>query len=108
MMIRKPWFCQECRVVMTYSSKQDFYKCPECGTEVWPETSNAENDEIASLMCERYKANLPAKEALPAGEALLGSGGSKSKGRSRKADMKKKSLAQINVGLAGKCASFNG
>ncbi len=90
---------------MDYDSKQDFYKCPECGTEVWP-VSNFDNDEITSLMRDKYKANLPAKEPLPAGSAAPGGGGSKNKGRSRKGDMKKKTLAQINAGLAGKCGSF--
>lgn len=109
-MVRKPWFCQDCRVSMIYDSKQDYYKCPECGTEVWPEADKVskptkEQAEIHSFMQQMAPTHF-AKEALPAGGPLLGSGGSKSKGRSRKADMQKKSLAQINAGLAGKCTSF--
>ena len=30
----KPWFCQDCRVLMEW--KDDIcYRCPECRTEVW-------------------------------------------------------------------------
>ena len=110
--MRKPWFCQECRIQMLYDKKQDFHKCPECGTEVWmnieeDSLKSDEDEEIDALMREKYKANLPAKEPIPAGGALLGGGGSKSKGRSRKGDMKKKSLSQINAGLAGICSAFN-
>lgn len=103
---RKAWFCQDCRVMMHYDPKRDFYKCPECGVEVWPETK-ADQGEIASLMREKYQANLPAKDPIPAGEPAPGGGGSKNKGRSRKGDMQKKTLAQINSGLNGKCAAFN-
>ena len=59
-------------------------------------------DEITELMQGMYKANLPAKDPIPAGRALKGASGSKCKGGRKKADLKKKSLSQINAGLAGK------
>lgn len=52
------------------------------------------SDEIKELMQEKYKANLPAKEPIPAGEAMKGGGG-KSKGQSKKGLMQKKSLSQL-------------
>lgn len=87
-----------------------YYICPECKgvfTPAPPDDDGAVKmveDEIATLMREKYKSNLPAKEPIPCGEALKGAGGGK--GRSRKGDLKKKSLAQINAGLAGKDMRF--
>lgn len=97
MKIRKPWFCQDCRVSMTYDAKQDYYKCPECGTEVWPENTDSKG-EIESLMRD-MAATHSKREAMPAGEALPG-GGSKSKGRKTER-MKKPTLATLNQRLYG-------
>lgn len=102
----KPWPCMECRVMMALVD-EDHCKCPVCGTEVWFEFSVQDNSEIAKLMREKYKSNLPPKDPIPAGEAAKGGGGSKSKGRDRKGLMQKKSLSQINAGLNGKCQNFD-
>lgn len=96
MIERKPWFCQDCRVQMEYNEKKDFYKCPQCGIEVWPDSEDDTN-EITSLMRDMLRTHKP-KECLPAGEAAKG-GGSRSKSRSRKSEMKKKSLATLNMAL---------
>lgn len=110
MTIRKPWFCQECRVIMQYNPELDYYVCPECGVEVWPpgasNTTAKKNDEITDLMRDMHKANLPRKEAMPIYPVPAGGGGSKSS-KGRKKDTKKKSLSQLNAGLAGTCAAFN-
>ena len=52
-------------------------------------------DEITELMQGMYKANLPAKDPMPAGHALKGVSGSKCKGGSKQGLMKKKSLSQL-------------
>lgn len=101
----KGWFCQECLVKMDYKIKDGFFKCPECMTEVWPPSGYKLDDEILDLMIDKQRNHIP-KECKPAGEALLGSGSS-SKSRSKKAEMKKKTLSQINAGLNGKCQSFD-
>ncbi len=33
-MERKPWFCQDCRVLMAVIDGH-FLRCPTCGTEAW-------------------------------------------------------------------------
>lgn len=97
---------------MLYSRKNKRYICPSCKTITLPMPKDDDyvekevSDEIKELMQEKYKANLPAKEPIPCGEALKGVGGGKCKGRSRKGDLKKKSLAQINAGLVGKNMMF--
>ena len=104
---RQPWFCQDCRVQMVYINKLDMHFCPKCKVRVYH--SNDDDyyeDEIISLMRDLHKTHLPKKDPIPAGHALLGGGGSKSKGRSREGDMKKKTLSQINAGLAGKNVDF--
>ena len=53
------------------------------------------SDEITELMKGMYKANLPAKTPIPAGQALKGVSGSKCKGQSKQGLMKKKSLNQL-------------
>ena len=97
---------------MLYSSKNKRYICPVCKTITMPMRQDDDyvdkevTDEITELMQGMYKANLPAKAPIPAGEALKGVSGSKCKGGSKKADLKKKSLSQINAGLAGKNILF--
>jgi len=98
MKIRNPWFCQDCRdVLMEYNKKGDFYRCPKCGAELWPADTHAPTGEIEELMSE-LAATHRQTECKPAGPPAKGSG-SKSKGRSRKTDMKKKSLATLNMAL---------
>ncbi|MBP1764158.1 MAG: hypothetical protein H6Q65_1216 [Firmicutes bacterium] len=94
--MRKPWFCQECRVVMKYDEKYDFHKCPECGFEAWPPDKVQPVDEITSLMKDKAKAHKP-REVPPAGEAMLGGGGSKNSVKKPKS--KKLSLHQLNLKL---------
>jgi len=81
---KKAWFCQECRVQMKWD-KFGFFKCPECGVEVWiPERD-------------------PDKEAKEVAEELSDviipvnrKGGGGSKGRSSKKQlMGKKSTKQL-------------
>jgi len=92
---RKPWFCQECRVVMKYDEKFDYHKCPVCGYEAWPPDKVQEVDEITSLMKDRAIAHKP-KEVPPAGPPMLGGG---SKNRVKKEKSKKDSLAKVNEKL---------
>ena len=99
------WFCQDCRVPMKYNEQDDFYKCPKCGIEVWYPIESKSQDEVVQMMQEKYKSNLPPKDYLPAGEAAKGGGGS-SNGKSNSSAMKKKSLSQINAGLAGGSGLF--
>lgn len=105
---RKPWFCPDCRVMMIYINKLDMHFCPQCKARTYhSHEDDCIEDEIKELMQDLYKSHLPKKEPLPAGEALKGAGGSKSKGRNRKGDMQKKSLSQINAGLTGKKIDFS-
>ena len=46
---RTPWTCQECNIAMEYKPKQDFHKCPQCGTEVWYSLENISS--IATKAC---------------------------------------------------------
>ena len=88
----KPWFCQDCRVLMEW--KDDIcYRCPECRTEVWlPELTDdlKEVDEAKEVAEDEAGWNddlffIPKK-----------GGGSKSKGRSNaKQLLKKKTTAKI-------------
>lgn len=105
-MKREPWFCQDCRIVMFYNEKEDYHICPKCLVRVYhsDEKDDYLNDEVRKLMQDMYKTHVP-KEILPQGRPTL-KGGSKCKGRSRKQDMKKPSLAQINIGLAGTAKQF--
>ncbi|MBP2629868.1 MAG: hypothetical protein H6Q70_496 [Firmicutes bacterium] len=102
----KPTTCPECMKqgkvnFMLYSRKSKHYICPECTGVFTPMPKDDDyaastiRDEITQLMQEMYKANLPPKDPIPAGEAAKGGGGSKSKGQSKKGLMKKKSLSQL-------------
>lgn len=104
---RKSWFCQDCRVTMIYDKKNDRHICPTCKTMVnyHDENDFYLNDEIGSLMRD-MAATHRQLEVKPLCGAIVPGGGSKSKGRSRDSDMKKKSLAQINAGLNGKAMAF--
>ena len=86
---------------MLYSSKNKRYICPVCKTITMPMQQDDDyadkevSDEITELMQGMYKANLPAKTPIPAGQALKGVSGSKCKGGSKQGLMKKKSLSQL-------------
>ncbi|HMM20616.1 MAG TPA: hypothetical protein PKA10_07735 [Selenomonadales bacterium] len=107
-MQREPWFCQDCRLVMLYNKKEDFHICPKCKVRVYHADDKDDylNDEVRSLMRDMYKTHLPQKEPLPINPYPAGYGGSKSKGRNRKQEMKKKTLSQINAGLTGKASDY--
>lgn len=89
-----------CNICLTYEGKAvhmqakgDYFKCPECGAELWPRDMNFANhwekERQQNLM---YKAM-----SLQEGEQIKG-GVNNGKGR-RKAN-NKKTLAQINAGLS--------
>lgn len=86
---------------MLYSRKLEYYICPNCSGSFIPAEKDdhyirsIHNDEIKMLMCEMYKSNLPPKDPIPAGQALKGTGSSKTKGQSKKGLMKKKSVNQL-------------
>lgn len=87
----KPWFCQDCREKMGYNKEFRFFKCPDCGIEVWLPESN------------------PTKEARQVAEELsdviipiprkggVGSG----KGRAKKHLLQKKSTKRLYEELCG-------
>ena len=86
---------------MLYSPKNMYYICPNCKGVFTPAPPDDDcavrmvEDEIAKLMREKYKSNLPAKDPIPAGEAIKGGGGSKCKGRNKIGQMRKKSVKQL-------------
>jgi hypothetical protein len=92
---------------MLYDKESRCYVCPYCKAYVTLKEPNDQyvDDIIIQLMKDMHKTHLPAA-CIPAGQAKKGGGGGSSKGRSRKGDMNKKSLSQINTGLNGKCMSF--
>lgn len=103
---RKPWFCQDCRVLMKYDQKDDCHKCPECGAALWyPDEPRKrttfdklpakDKKEIAELMEEKQKANEPSRNVpIALGGAIVLGGGNKS-GRNKKV-LKKDSVATVN------------
>lgn len=103
---RKKWYCQDCRCDMIYNPKDDNWVCPQCFVYVsYPEKGDSYlEDEVSGLMREMASTHRQT-ECKPSGPPAKGSG-SKSKGRSREADMKKLSVAQINAGLAGTSKIF--
>jgi len=94
--MRKPWFCQECRVLMKYNDQDDYHKCPQCKTEVWPEDTYKPTDEIGELMSDMARTHRQT-EVLPAGPVKLG-GGSKSNSV-KKPKNTKSSLSKLNDAL---------
>ena len=94
---RKPWFCQDCRVLMDYIEIDDIYRCPKCAVEVWPSDTHVPTDEVEKLMFDNRRNHQP-KECLPAGEALLGISG-KSGNALKKPKSKKLTLNQLNAKL---------
>lgn len=96
---RADWFCQDCRVPMLYDKKNDRHFCPACMVQVWHYDKDEpipDNSEIAKLMREMYKANLPAKDPIPAGRAMSGRGGNKSSKRhGDREKLKRKTVGQL-------------
>ena len=74
-------------------AKGDYFKCPECGAELWPKDINFANhwekERQQNLM---YKAM-----SLQEGEQIKGGSNN---GKSRRKVNNKKTLAQINAGLS--------
>ena len=55
------WFCLDCRVGMKWIDRM-FWKCPECGTEVWPEEPEAvEREKKQAAQVARAGKSRPAK-----------------------------------------------
>lgn len=71
----------------------DYFKCPNCGTEVWPKRMG----EAAEAVNRENEENCYVSMSLQPGEKTVGGGGST--GKPKKAG-KKRSLAQINAMLA--------
>ena len=90
---RKPWFCQECRIIMAYNDKDDYYKCSQCGCEVWPADTYKPVDEIEELMAST-PPHLNTKEVLPIYWEVTGAS-SKSKG-GKNEKMKKDPVSKLN------------
>lgn len=82
---KKQWFCQDCRVLMTLTD-MDFYKCPECGIEVWFPEYNQEK-EAKKIAEELSDVIIPVNRK--------GGGGNKSCGSSKKQLLKKKSTKML-------------
>lgn len=88
-----------CHVMMDYNKGDDFYKCPICGFEGWPEDSKPESpDEISELMQECYETHNQTT-VLMGGSAQLG-GGSKNGKSNKKQLMKKLPNSEIYKRLA--------
>lgn len=90
--------CPRCMVelgetVSMVPNADDYYKCPECGAELWLQ----ERDVAAKAAFEAAHANNYVSMSLQPGEQIMGGGGST--GKPKKAN-KKKSLAHINAALA--------
>jgi hypothetical protein len=91
---------------MLYDKESRYYVCPKCKTSTMQKEPDDKyvDDIIVRLMRDMRRPHLQT-DCLPAGQAKKG-GGSSSAGRSRKGESQKKSLAQINAGLNGKCMAF--
>lgn len=74
--------------MMTYNPKQDFYKCPECGVEVWPvDPIRSERTAVQNFM-DQMGPTHHTVTPLPAGEPTPG--GSHSSKSKRKAERMKR------------------
>ncbi len=78
------WFCQRCMVMMEPKDGNVFFKCPVCGTEVWPEerdktgVEELSTDAIAELMQDNLVQHQTSVfEAMIGGKAAHGGGGNK-------------------------------
>lgn len=91
----------DCREVMIYDRQKEFWQCPRCGSEFWPnvralnaieqerkslERQEEERQRVRSTLC---RARL-YPEPLPAGPPKPGGGGSKSGGRKKRKKVTKK------------------
>lgn len=74
-------------------AKGDYFKCPECGAELWPEDMN-----FANHWEKERQQNLVYKAmSLQKGEIIKGRSAS---GKTKRPLNNKKTLAQINAGLS--------
>lgn len=69
-----------------------YFKCPHCKSEVWP--NQLPPDELEVFYGEMAKTHY-STDALPAGEALKGRGGSGNMGRNTDGSTKKKTPQQL-------------
>ena len=85
---------------MEYQEKDDFYKCPECGVEVWFPAEIQKKDEVTKLMGEMFAEHEGRQlDPLPAGRAdpkKHGGGSGSGKGR-------KQAAGGLLHGIKGKC-----
>ena len=77
------WFCLDCRVGMKWIDRM-FWKCPECGTEVWPEEPEVVERERKQAAADN--SGMVSRAWIPGTEAKGGGGGS---GKSRKKPLRK-------------------
>ena len=86
---RSRWWCLDCHCPMEYQEKDDFYKCPECGVEVWFPAEIQKKDEVTKLMGEMFAEHEGRQlDPLPAGRAdpkKHGGGSGSGKGRKQAA-----------------------
>ena len=94
----KPWFCQDCRVLMEW--KDDIcYRCPECRTEVWLPDKTIQvvqgSEDIGELMMPEH-INVKGGGKRSGGKR---SGGKRSGGTSNKRKLKKPSQHKLFTNL---------
>lgn len=89
-----------CSLCLTYKGKAikmqakgDFFKCPECGSEIWPQDMNFANQ----WEKERQQNMIYKPMSLQEGEQIKGGS---SNGKSKRPPNNKKTLGQINAGLS--------
>ena len=90
-----------CNEVMIYDRQKEFWSCPRCGSEFWPNVRaltaiERERKSLERQEEERQRVRLHLCRArmypdpLPAGRAKPGGGGSKSGGRKKRKKVAKK------------------
>ena len=82
------WFCLDCRVGMKWTDRM-FWKCPECGTEVWPEEPEAIERGKKQAAADNPGADnsgMVSRAWIPGTEAKGGGGAT---GKSRKKPLRK-------------------
>ena len=83
MNLQADWFCLDCRVGMKWVDGM-FWKCPECGTEVWPEEPEAVEREKKQAAADN--SGMVSRAWIPGTESKGGGGAS---GKSRKKPLRK-------------------
>lgn len=94
--------CPVCKSGMIYYKKDAYLCCPDCGTEIWPFNTEISDSE---MIRQEFEKQLPCDRSHEFGNGLITvhsklNGGSKSKGKSKKAAMQKKTTTQLYKELA--------